>query len=106
MPRSVRLHAWSPTERAKAFDRVASVTGFRAAERCVSVTAPSAWGAVCCRSVSFCTEGASPMTANRTPQSARRAARTAAIGAVALTAAVALPAFAIDRGGDGAVDAV
>ena len=30
----------------------------------------------------------------------------AALGAVALTAAVALPAFAIDRGGDGTVDAV
>lgn len=45
------------------------------------------------------------MTPINTPRSARRTARTAAIGAVALTAAVALPAFAIDRGGDGAVDA-
>jgi hypothetical protein len=44
------------------------------------------------------------MTPNHTPRSARRTARTAAIGAVVLTAAVALPAFAIDRGGDGAVD--
>lgn len=46
------------------------------------------------------------MTPITSPRSARRTARTAAIGAVALTAAVALPAFAIDRGGDGAVDAV
>ena len=44
------------------------------------------------------------MTPNTTPRSARRNAKTVAIGAVALTAAVALPAFAIDRGGDGAVD--
>jgi len=46
------------------------------------------------------------MTPSHTPRSTRRTARTAAIGAVALAAAVALPAFAIDRGGDGAVDAV
>ena len=45
------------------------------------------------------------MTPNTAPRSARRNAKSAAIGAVALTAAVALPAFAIDRGGDGAVDA-
>ncbi len=45
------------------------------------------------------------MTPTPTPPRARRTARTAAIGAVALTAAVALPAFAIDRGGNGAVDA-
>jgi hypothetical protein len=44
------------------------------------------------------------MTPNTTPRSARRNAKTVAIGAVALTAAIALPAFAIDRGGDGAVD--
>ena len=42
------------------------------------------------------------MTPTSTPFSARRTAKTAAIGAVALTAVVALPAFAIDRGGDGA----
>ena len=45
------------------------------------------------------------MTPTTTPRSGRRTARTAAIGAVALTAAVALPAFAIDRGGDGTVEA-
>ena len=45
------------------------------------------------------------MTPTTTPRSGRRTVRTAAIGAVALTAAVALPAFAIDRGGDGTVDA-
>jgi hypothetical protein len=44
------------------------------------------------------------MTPNTTHRSARRNAKTVAIGAVALTAAIALPAFAIDRGGDGAVD--
>ncbi len=44
------------------------------------------------------------MSPNTAPRSTRRNARTFAIGAVALTAAVALPAFAIDRGGDGAVD--
>jgi hypothetical protein len=44
------------------------------------------------------------MTTTSTPRSARRTAKTVAAGAVALTAAVALPAFAIDRGGDGTVD--
>lgn len=46
------------------------------------------------------------MTPTTSPRSARRNAKTAAIGAVALTAAVALPAFAIDRGGDRAVESV
>jgi Transglycosylase-like domain len=45
------------------------------------------------------------MTPTTTPRNVRRTIRTGAIGAVALTAAVALPAFAIDRGGDGTVDA-
>jgi hypothetical protein len=45
------------------------------------------------------------MTPTSTPTSARRTATSAAIGAVALAAAVALPAFAIDHGGDGSVDA-
>jgi hypothetical protein len=45
------------------------------------------------------------MTPTTTPRSVRRTIRTGAIGAVALTAAVALPAFAIDRGGDGTMDA-
>jgi hypothetical protein len=44
------------------------------------------------------------MTPNTTPRSARRTAKHVAVGAVALAAAVALPAFAIDHGGDGAVD--
>ena len=44
------------------------------------------------------------MSPNTAPRSTRRNAKSFAIGAVALTAAVALPAFAIDRGGDGAVD--
>lgn len=44
------------------------------------------------------------MTPTSTPRRVRRPAKTVAIGAVALSAAVALPAFAIDRGGDGAVD--
>jgi hypothetical protein len=44
------------------------------------------------------------MTTTSTTRSARRKAKTVAAGAVALTAAVALPAFAIDRGGDGTVD--
>lgn len=46
------------------------------------------------------------MTPNNTPRSARRTVHTVAVGAVALTAAVALPAFAIDRGGNEAVDVV
>ncbi len=46
------------------------------------------------------------MTTTTTPRSARRTVHTVAVGAVALTAAVALPAFAIDRGGNEAVDAV
>lgn len=46
------------------------------------------------------------MTPNTTPRSARRTVHTVAVGAVALTAAVALPAFALDRGGNEAVDAV
>ena len=45
------------------------------------------------------------MTPTSAPTSARRTATSAAIGAVALAAAVALPAFAIDHGGDGSVDA-
>jgi len=45
------------------------------------------------------------MTPTSTPISARRTATSAAIGAVALAAAVALPAFAIDHGGDGSADA-
>jgi hypothetical protein len=45
------------------------------------------------------------MTPTTSPR-ARRNAKTAAIGAVALTAAVALPAFAIDRGGERAVESV
>jgi hypothetical protein len=44
------------------------------------------------------------MIPTRTTRSARRTAKTVAAGALALTAAVALPAFAIDRGGDGTVD--
>ena len=44
------------------------------------------------------------MSPNTAPRSTRRNAKSFAIGAVALTAAVALPAFAIDRGRDGAVD--
>jgi hypothetical protein len=46
------------------------------------------------------------MTTTNTPRSARRTVHTVAVGAVALTAAVALPAFAIDRGGNEAVDVV
>ena len=46
------------------------------------------------------------MTRTSNQISARRTAKTAAIGAAALTAVVALPAFAIDRGGDDAVEAV
>lgn len=46
------------------------------------------------------------MTTTSTPRSARRTVHTVAVGAIALTAAVALPAFAIDRGGNEAVDAV
>ena len=46
------------------------------------------------------------MTPTSTQLSARRTAKTAAIGAAALTAVVALPAFALDRGGDGSVEAV
>jgi hypothetical protein len=45
------------------------------------------------------------MTSHPSPRSARRTARSVAIGAAALGVAVALPAFAIDRGGDGVVDA-
>ena len=45
------------------------------------------------------------MTPTSTPISARRTATSAAIGAVALAAAVALPAFAIDHGSDGSADA-
>jgi len=44
------------------------------------------------------------MTTTSTPRTGRRTVHAVAVGAVALTAAVALPAFAIDRGGDGAVD--
>ena len=46
------------------------------------------------------------MSPTSTQISARRTAKTAAIGAAALTAVVALPAFALDRGGDGAVESV
>jgi len=44
------------------------------------------------------------MIPTSTPRSARRTARTVAIGAAALGVAVGLPAFAIDRGGDGPVE--
>jgi len=44
------------------------------------------------------------MSPNTAPRSTRRNAKAVAIGAVTLAAAVALPAFAIDHGGDGAVD--
>jgi len=40
---------------------------------------------------------------NTAPRSTRRHRRTAAIGAVVVTAAVALPAFAMERGGDDVV---
>jgi hypothetical protein len=45
------------------------------------------------------------MTPEPASRSGRRTARSVAIGAAALGVAVALPAFAIDRGGDGGTDA-
>ena len=46
------------------------------------------------------------MTSTSTATRTRRIARNASLGALAVTAAVALPAFALDRGGDGGGDAV